>query len=708
MQTIIANPGDLKSRKSLVSSRISRLPGGKFLFLSITLVNLFLSGIISAQNQNIDYVSDTLVSPAMAEVVISANRFSSQVLNTPEAISVLKNSSLQKLQLRTAPEALTLMPGVFIQKTNHGGGSPFIRGLTGNQTLLLMDGIRLSNSTMRYGPNQYFNTIDIFSISKIEVLRGNGSVQYGSDALGGTIQVFSHEVSTTEKSDLDTKFLTRIATHGMENSFNLKLKYSNRFYALRAGITFRNFGDIVGGDSTGRQSPSGYREFDYDLKGKILISKRSSVTFAFQDVHQEDIPVYHKITLENYSINKTDPQKRKLAYIRLNQDLNRGILRSAVVTGSYQHTDEGRIMVKNGSGILRDEFDKVSSYGLSGELLFSASQKWNGNMGVEVYSDLVSSKRTDTDLSNNTSVSKRGLYPDGSSMTSLAIFSVHKLDLNKWSLSAGVRFNAFSIKVKDFVTGTTRLTPSAIVGNMGLMRRLTPASGLFFSLNSGFRAPNIDDLGTVGIIDFRYETPNLELKPEKSIQYQLGYKLNRQNLKGDFFIYRNELFDLITRQRIEDQTIEGYPLYQKENSDRAYIQGLETSWILSVNRFLDLNGTLTYTFGQNLSGNEPLRRIPPLFGRLAADYRFTKLWFDLEWLAAGKQNRLAQGDMDDNRIPDGGTPGWNIFNFNTGYSWKIITVDLSLKNIFNKDYRYHGSGVNGYGRSLFLTFLVNL
>jgi outer membrane receptor protein involved in Fe transport len=571
-----------------------------------------------------------------------------------------------------------------------------------------MDGIRLSNSTMRYGPNQYFNTIDIFSISKIEVLRGNGSVQYGSDALGGTIQVFSHEVSTTEKSDLDTKFLTRIATHGMENSFNLKLKYSNRFYAFRAGITFRNFGDIVGGDTTGRQSPSGYREFDYDLKGKILISKRSSVTFAFQDVHQEDIPVYHKITLENYSINKTDPQKRKLAYIRLNQDLNRGILRSAVVTGSYQHTDEGREMMKNGSGILRDEFDKVSSYGLSGELLFSASQKWNGNMGVEIYSDLVSSKRTDTDLSNNTSVSKRGLYPDGSSMTSLAIFTVHKLDLNKWSLSAGARLNAFSIKVRDFVTGTTRLTPSAIVGNLGLMRRLTPASGLFFSLNSGFRAPNIDDLGTVGIIDFRYETPNLELKPEKSIQYQVGYKLNRQNLKGDFFIYRNELFDLITRQRIKDQTIEGYPLYRKENSDRAYIQGLETSWILSVNRFLDLNGTLTYTFGQNLSGNEPLRRIPPLFGRLAADYRFTKLWFDLEWLAAGKQNRLAQGDMDDNRIPDGGTPGWNIFNFNTGYSWKIITVDLSLKNIFNKDYRYHGSGVNGYGRSLFLTFLVNL
>ena len=73
-----------------------------------------------------------------------------------------------------------------------------------------------------------------------------------------------------------------------------------------------------------------------------------------------------------------------------------------------------------------------------------------------------------------------------------------------------------------------------------------------------------------------------------------------------------------------------------------------------------------------------------------------------------KQDRLAQGDLDDNRIPEGGTPGWNVFNMSTGYTWKTISANLSFNNLFNRDYRYHGSGVNGYGRSLFVTMKVNL
>ena len=172
---------------------------------------------------------------------------------------------------------------------------------------------------------------------------------------------------------------------------------------------------------------------------------------------------------------------------------------------------------------------------------------------------------------------KRGLYPDGSTMTSLALFTVHSIDLLKWNITAGARFNSYIINVDDQELGLTKLTPSALVGNLAVMRKLDAGSNLFVSLNTGFRAPNIDDLGTLGIVDFRYETPNFGLKPESSFQYEAGYKFIGQKLRGDMFIYRNELYNLITRKRIGDETIEGYPLYQKENSERAYIQGIETA-----------------------------------------------------------------------------------------------------------------------------------
>jgi len=83
------------------------------------------------------------------------------------------------------------VPGVMVQKTGHGQGSPYIRGFTGFRTLLMIDGIRLNNAVFRDGPNQYWNTVDPFSIERLEVVKGPSSVLYGSDAIGGTVNVIT-------------------------------------------------------------------------------------------------------------------------------------------------------------------------------------------------------------------------------------------------------------------------------------------------------------------------------------------------------------------------------------------------------------------------------------------------------------------------------------------------------------------------------------
>lgn len=290
----------------------------------------------------------------------------------------------------------------------------------------------------------------------------------------------------------------------MEQTANTALRYSDKRLAFRANATWRNYGDLIGGDTTGQQSPTGYREFNFDLKGKILLTDQSPLTTVYQRVYQRDVPVYHKVALEDYVINKMDPQKRELAYARLHNDLKNSIFKTAVVTASFQHNEEGRILQKNGSSLQSTENDKVRTIGFSAETMSSTGKIWSANSGIEVYNDQVKSSRTDKDLSTNTEIEKRGLYPDGAAMTSVAAFSVHTLSFQRWEITAGARFNAFIIKVPDSALGTTKLTPSALVGNLAFQRSLNQSSNVFASINTGFRAPNINDLGSLGIVDFRY------------------------------------------------------------------------------------------------------------------------------------------------------------------------------------------------------------
>ncbi len=81
-------------------------------------------------------------------------------------------------------------------------------------------------------------------------------------------------------------------------------------------------------------------------------------------------------------------------------------------------------------------------------------------------------------------------------------------------------------------------------------------------------------------------------------------------------------------------------------------------------------------------------------------YTLDRFYIIGEFAWASGQSRLAQGDRDDNRIPKGGTPGWRVWNTFAGYQYRKLQFRLSLQNIFNEDYRTHGSGINGVGRSV--------
>lgn len=671
-------------------------------------ISLLLSSLIVIAQKKENEKKDTTILK-LNEVVVTVLRQPQQNLLVPYSVSTLGKKEIDDYQFRTTPEAMMAMNGVFVQKTNHGGGSPFVRGLTGNQTLVLVDGIRLNNATFRYGPNQYLNTVDVYTIGKIEVAKGTGSVQYGTDAIGGVINLITNNPQfAKDKPGFTAKAIGKYMTGNMEKTIRGETMYSSKKFALLAGISKRNFGDIIGGDSTGEQSPSGYNEWAFDVKAKFLLNQNIQLIVANHFLQQRHVPVYHKLRLENFSINEMDAQQRMLSYTRLQVQGKSLLIKETEITFSYQQGIEGRKSLKNGSTVLRKEKDKIKTVGITAGVLSVFGKRWTANSGVEIYTDNIKSTRQDINTQTNIAASKRGLYPDNSSYGNYALYSLHRISFGKWIIDAGLRFNTFKINIADTTLGKVKISPSALVSNGALMYSINKQQTVYVSYSSGYRVPNIDDMGTLGIVDFRYEVPTSNLQPEKSQHTELGYKFQSKKISATFAVYYMHLSNIITRVKEAGQMINGYQVYKKENTEAAFIKGFETEFTAAVIQHVYLSSGISYTYGQSLSKQEPLRRIPPFNGRVVGSYRNNKCYASAEFQFAAKQHRLAQGDKDDNRIGAKGTAGWGVINVYGGCKLSILNFNIGLQNLFNKDYRTHGSGINAVGRSAWIAVSIKI
>lgn len=655
----------------------------------------FLPGQFLAQENE---ERDTLRNVHMEEVVISARRQPDQILTMPAAIQKISKVKITSWQPRTTPELLLGQTGVWVQKTNHGGGSPFIRGLTGQQTLLLMDGIRLNNAIYRSGPNQYLNTINPWTLGGIEVLPGHGAVAYGSDAIGGTLALLSKPLELNPSTSWSGEVIAQWASREMEKSLRFESAYTTPRWGVRLGMSGSDFGDLYAGKGIGRLHPSGYQQWAGDAKMVIKLTKNQQLTLVHQQLQQYGVPIYHKVSLENFALSQFDPQNRQLSYGRWSCTPNGpDWFKDFSFTVSRQQLLEGRQNQKNNSNIQVSERDEDITWGLNAQAILSPFSWWNLTTGLDMYADQVNSSRQDLDLVTKSVISKRGLYPDGSSMQHLAWFVLNALHWHRIMFHVGWRYNTYQLKLTEKTLGGIDLHPSAWVGNLGLSIPLVHSFHGYVALSTAFRAPNVDDLGTLGIVDFRYEVPNYDLKPERSFNKEIGFKWSGNLWSGQINAYHHRLYNLIGRIKTDDVQ-QGYPVYMKENITRGYIYGFEEDMQFRLSKALTLSHLFRYTWGQNISQNEPWRRIPPWFSSLGLDGQYHEVWsYNLSLWLAGRQDRLAQGDREDNRINPSGTPAWQVFNAGMGYRIKRAQIQLSWNNIFNQAYRVHGSGVDGVG-----------
>ncbi len=666
----------------------------------------------------------------LEEIVVTASRRAENAFSLPYTVIVQGMNELQEIrQVRTIPDAMRELSGVMVQKTGHGQGSPYIRGFTGMRTLFLIDGIRLNNSTFREGPNQYWNMVDPLSVYRLELVKGPSSVLYGSDAIGGTVNVISRSYSDASP---DAGVYRRVVLRGAsaEHSFvgRPEVGYANGNFEIFGGLSIKNFGDLHAGGETGDQPKTGYTEYGADVKASFDLGKDRELVAAVQHVNQEDAWRTHKTifgkswrgTTTGNELRRSFDQRRTLAYLQYRDSDVATWAKNLTLSVSYHLQDEERLRIRD-DGREDVQGTNVGTFGLWGQLdVPSRTGLWTG--GAELYHDNVDSFRRDFDADGSLlSVGIQGPVADDASYITVAAFLQNQISFTgKGDLISGLRYTwskANADAVQNPLNGERTSVAdhwSEITGSLRYSHRLDSSgkTRIFAGISQGFRAPNLSDLTRFDSArSNEVETPVSGLDAEKFIAFELGLKTVRANWDSQFSLYYTKINDLIIRTPT-GRVIDGENEISKQNSAGGFMQGFELQARYHLTEAWDVFGNVTWIDGEvdtfptsdPAVVREPFDRLMPARVYLGGRWQppAAKFWLEGLLSIARDQRELSTRDRaDTDRIPPGGTPGHTTLLVRGG--WQVsdrLRLSLALENLFDEDYRIHGSGLNEPGRNV--------
>jgi outer membrane receptor for ferrienterochelin and colicin len=668
-------------------------------------------------------VPETIVSGATAQLPDETTR------------SVVRRSDFESRMSRSAPDALKFEPGVMVQQTSHGQASVFIRGLTGQQTVLIFDGIRLNTSTWRQGPNQYFFTVDNHSVESFELLRGGGSTWFGSDALGGVIAANPVETRPSGKPLIQGALGLRGTSADDELGGNARVSFSSPGLGFTGGFSGRRVSlleaagklknvDVPRFLPDGRtQRGTGFQEFTGDARLVVPVSDRVQFVGASYLYRQFDAPRTDRCPAPQAADDECqtiDEQFRTLVYAGLD-----GTFDSATVQArlSWQRQNEARSNVRPQSFVKTNERDTVDTFGFSFFSTLRKSKTVSLRLGLDAYVDRVDSTAfiSFADI-NVVRQRSRGQYVAGSGALSGGAFADATWQPNAhWRMSAGARAGWSAVSSPgDAASASLPVSASwpTWAGHAALSWQMNSSFSSSLSVDRSFRAPNLDDLTSRQQTGPGFQFENNLLQPEASTALELAFKWNSEHLKAELVGFQNWLSDTIIKSYREvsqcpplDSACASsrFRLTLENSRGLSTLRGLEAGLKVKLGPSFSLRTSAALTYGNDANG-VPLSRIPPLNGTAELTWRPTAL-FSTTATARGAlaQTRLALTDTSDARIPLGGTPGFLVFDIRMGAKiFPKTQLHLVFENIFDSVYRIHGSSINGAARGLLLSVTQEL
>ena len=627
--------------------------------------------------------AQVLIKVEMDEAVVAARKFPWAIQLIANQVSVISAKEIAQANQANTADLLQNSGQVLVQKSQQGGGSPIMRGFEANKILLVVDGVRMNNAIYRAGHLQNSITIDQFSLDKIEIINGPGSVLYGSDALGGVIHFYtkSPEFSNSKKILVKGNVASKYATTNNEISNQVSLSVANNKWGSYTSYTQSAFSDLRQGanrsDAMGDLGKRNYYQGRINGKDTMLVNQNPNIQkgsaysqydFIQKVVWKQNEKIKHVL---NFQLSNSTNVPR---YDRLTETNSAGIFKSA----EWYYGPQNRLLLSYQAQLKQGKFYDQGNITLSHQALEESrhNRNWNNSTlnhrienvtvnainldfekkyknrfvryGLESNFNEVKSTANAENINTGIRSALDTRYPDGGSSTrSHAVYLSGEKSFGKLDIYEGIRYTNSRLRAKfnnqtffPFPFNEIAQNNQSIVGDVSACYRTNNNWKFSFLISSGFRTPNLDDLAKVfesNKIDSTGNTstigtlimPNEDLKPEFANNYEIG--LSKQwrvaNFKVNAFI--TDLANVIVTQNStfngNDFVKYGDTLYRVQknvNAGKAYIYGVSANIEHQLNAGFSFAANVNYTKGMISSNSpaSPLDHIAPIYGKASLNY----------------------------------------------------------------------------------------
>jgi hemoglobin/transferrin/lactoferrin receptor protein len=701
-------------------------------------------------------------------VVVSATRWEMERSDVPNKIQSINPGQIALQNPQTAADLLGTSGGVFIQKSQLGGGSPMIRGFAANRVLIAVDGVRMNNAIFRSGNLQNVINVDPFAIRSTEIIFGPGAVIYGSDAIGGGMNFYTLQpvLSPGEKPFVRVNAVTRFATANEEKTGHLDFNIGLKRWGFTTSISWSDYGDlrmgsngpddylrpeyverINGVDSVIRnpdpqvQVPTGFNMLNLMQKVRFRPNQNWDFNYGFHysttsDYSRYDRHIRYRNGLPRSAEWYYGPQTWMMNTLEIAGNSPTKIYDRFGLTLAHQFFEESRHDRDFRKDILYNRTENVNVFSVNIDFDKKLTQNQRLFYGAGVQLNNVDSKGDDKNIVTGETVPGASRYPDGSSLNAGAVYGSYLNKLSKAiTFQGGLRYNlshlkaAFDTTFYPFPFTEADLTNSALTGSAGF--NYHPGENWQYKLNfaTGFRAPNMDDAGKVFDSEPGFViVPNPELKPEYAYSGEIGVTGNiLDRVRLDVTLFYTLLDNAMVRRNFLLNGMDSI-VYDGEmsrvqaiqNAANANVYGVQAEAEIDLGKGFGLLANFNYQKGEEEledGTTASLRHASPTFGGINFSYSGKRLTANLYAMFNGEisYSNLAPSEREKDYIYalDGNgnpySPSWHTINLKVMYRLtENIRLSAGLENIADQRYRPYSSGIAGAGRNFIAALNVAL